>query len=217
MTTDLRIFAAGVLLGLGAAIPIGPVNLEIARRAITFGFPSAVCLGLGAVSIDVVYALLAVTGVSVASGSPYVFYPLALAGTLFLSFLGISSLRSARKALAQGWAELPADSDAPPLGRSYLTGLAMTSLNPMTLAFWFGGISSQALSLSAQPRQLPFLAGGVFVGTVSWVLTASTFLALLGRWRKPWWLAAADLVGGLLMLLFALLAALAALRRLIQH
>ena len=35
---NLSVLGGGILLGLGAAAPIGPVNLEIARRAMRFGF-----------------------------------------------------------------------------------------------------------------------------------------------------------------------------------
>src|SRR5215213_940832 len=54
----VRPVAAGILLGLGAAIPIGPVNVEIARRALRHGFWAGVALGLGAVTVDVFYAIV---------------------------------------------------------------------------------------------------------------------------------------------------------------
>ncbi|MGA2501211.1 MAG: LysE family transporter [Tepidisphaeraceae bacterium] len=48
----------GIILGLGAAAPIGPVNVEIARRTLRGGFPAGFFLGLGAVTVDVSYAIL---------------------------------------------------------------------------------------------------------------------------------------------------------------
>ena len=57
---DLGLFARGVIFGLGAAVPIGPVNVEIARRTLRAGFRSGFFLGCGAVTIDVTYAILPV-------------------------------------------------------------------------------------------------------------------------------------------------------------
>src|SRR6187551_2601489 len=56
-------FAKGVLLGLGAAVPIGPVNVQIARQALRNGFGAGFALGCGAVTVDVFYAALTSVGV----------------------------------------------------------------------------------------------------------------------------------------------------------
>ena len=52
----------GVALGLGAAVPIGPVNVELARRTLRGGFSRGFALGCGAVTADVTYAILASFG-----------------------------------------------------------------------------------------------------------------------------------------------------------
>ena len=38
MTVSLGLIAKGIALGLGAAVPIGPVNVQIARRTLRGGF-----------------------------------------------------------------------------------------------------------------------------------------------------------------------------------
>lgn len=192
----------GVTIGLGAAVPIGPVNVQIARRALSQSWGAGACLGLGAVTVDVVYACLATAGVRVAGNSPYVYWPVAIVGTGVLAYLGFACVREAARAYRSGWG---IDEEAPRTGawRTYGTGVMMTASNPMTLAFWFGGLSSSAASAGVAPAELPHMALGVFAGTVSWVLVFSTGMSLLGRFRKPWWLAAADLAGGVVLLGFA--------------
>ena len=44
------------------------------------------------------------------------------------------------------------------------------------------------------------MCAGVFMGTCSWVVGFSGFLTWLGQWRKRWWLAAADRIGGIMLL-----------------
>lgn len=205
----------GFVFGLAAAVPIGPVNIELVRRSLTRGWADAVALGFGAVSVDVVYACLAVTltGVGGKGGvaeSPWVFWTLAPASVLLLGYLGSLSLQGAWRALhGQGLLARAASSNprnpASTLARTYLTGLAMTAVNPMTLVFWFVTLPAQALTRGVEGGQLGFLAAGVFLGTAAWVLGFTTLLSALGRWRRPWWEVAAEATGGLLLLGFAAL------------
>src|SRR5688572_9545196 len=136
---DFGLFLRGVIFGLGAAVPIGPVNVEIARRTLRAGFAAGFFLGCGAVAIDVVFAVLAAVGVTPLLSRYYFYWPLAAAGFGLLVFMGASSLSGARQAAR---ADLLAARAAPPpklrsTRGSYLTGLAMTGLNPFTWAFWF--------------------------------------------------------------------------------
>lgn len=205
----------GFVFGLAAAVPIGPVNIELVRRALTRGWADAVTLGFGAVSVDVIYACLAVTltGVGGRGGvaeSPWVFWTLAPASVLLLGYLGSLSLKGAWRAFrGEGMLTRTATAahrnPSTSLSRSYLTGLAMTAVNPMTLVFWFVTLPAQALTRGVEGGQLGYLAAGVFLGTAVWVLGFATLVSGLGRWRRPWWEVAADGTGGLLLLGFAAL------------
>jgi L-lysine exporter family protein LysE/ArgO len=98
----LWLLASGVGLGLGAAAPIGPVNVEIARRTLRFGRRAGFALGCGAVTVDVAYALVA----SVASVRIMEFTAartaIGIAGGLFLGYLAVLCFRGAMKATAKG-------------------------------------------------------------------------------------------------------------------
>ena len=83
----------GVLIGLGAAAPIGPVNVEIARRTLRGGFAAGVALGAGAVSVDVGYAGLTSFSVGRWLDRPAVAVPLAVGSVLILTYLGVTCLR----------------------------------------------------------------------------------------------------------------------------
>jgi threonine/homoserine/homoserine lactone efflux protein len=263
--------ARGIALGLGAAVPIGPVNVQIARRALRGSFLAGAALGCGAVTADVTYAALSSLSFARLLNRPMVVNLIAAAGALLLTWLGVACLRAAVKAWR--WDPIAADDEgrgpgcrtganltktvaeaapmpcpapahmppappaagSPPSHRervhsSYVTGLLMTLLNPMTLAFWFTVVpgatvvagpapvappaaivkADNAGTLHRAPKltqehtsYLPITCAGVFIGTLGWVITFSGLLALAGRRRRNGWLAAADAVGGATLLFFA--------------
>jgi threonine/homoserine/homoserine lactone efflux protein len=204
---QLRPVAYGILLGLGAAAPIGPVNVEIARRALRVGFWAGVTLGLGAVTVDVFYALITALSFIQVLNRPTILITLAAAGACLLAFLGIQCLRAAWSAwrtdpLATAVVEdelspkpvnLPAA--APRTRSAYLTGLLMTLLNPMTIGFWLavafaaagtrpagepsGAAAGQIPKATAD--DLPMVCIGVFLGTTAWVFAFSGLLAWAAR------------------------------------
>ncbi|HWE01676.1 MAG TPA: LysE family translocator [Tepidisphaeraceae bacterium] len=195
-------FAAGLTLGLGAAAPIGPVNVEMARRTLLGGFRAGFALGCGAVTVDVTYALLS----SVSLGQWVVHSaaktPIALAGFLFLVYLGVQALRS-----APGHLKSDPLSGGRPIGSAagaYATGLFMTLLNPITLVFWFVELPTQGALTQDSRYDLPMICAGVFIGTLGWVIAFSGFLGFLGRRRRNWYLAAADGLGGVMLLTLAI-------------
>jgi L-lysine exporter family protein LysE/ArgO len=191
----------GGLLGMGAAAPIGPVNVEIARRSLRAGFRAGFLLGCGAVTVDVTYAILTSLGLRPFLARPRLMTALGLAGAGLLLYLGAMCFFSAAR-LWRGVA--PHDGRQKPPERHYVTGLAMTSLNPMTLAFWCLVVPAVAGQWSANPvRDLPWVCVGVFSGAMSWVMVFTTTMSWLGRrGRRATWLAA-DIVGGTMLLGFA--------------
>ena len=145
MTDSIALLAQGVALGLGAAVPIGPVNVQIARHVLRGGFGSGFALGCGAVTVDVFYAVLASVGVGSLAGVGALNGSLRVAGIALLTYLGVQCFRSEREA----WRHDPIGigSETPPApgrARVYATGVLITLLNPMTLAFWFVAVPTLA-------------------------------------------------------------------------
>jgi L-lysine exporter family protein LysE/ArgO len=205
----------GVVLGIGAAAPIGPVNVEIARRTLRGGFTAGFALGCGAVSVDVFYAILSSQGIKRFVDHAAFMKTLGYAGAAILVWLGAMSLRSAWRATKID----PIDEEPPRAPRvaarnAYLTGVLMMLLNPMTLAFWFVAVPGTLGPITEEPsRDLPMICAGVFVGTLAWVVVFTGLLALAtrstrsrDRQRRHAWLALADAIGGFVLLGFALLA-----------
>jgi threonine/homoserine/homoserine lactone efflux protein len=201
----------GVILGLGAAAPIGPVNVEIARRTLRGGFVHGWLVGCGAVTVDVCYAVL--TGLSLTLTGvlnyPFVRPAMGLGGAAFLAYLAVSCFRGAAAQWRTGGAEIT----AAPAGvhRHYLSGLVMNLLNPMIIMFWFVVVPAAIGSITTNPRRdLPYVCLGVFLGTCGWCAAFAGAVnlsgALMGAGRRRF-LVTADLAGGVTLLLFALAAA----------
>ena len=206
---DFSLLQLGILLGLGAAAPIGPVNVEIARRTLRGGFRPGFALGCGAVSVDVFFAVLSSQGFKRILDYRPLILVLGLAGIAILFYFAALCFVAARKSLA---ADPIAATEGTPsarasAGSAYVTGVLMTLLNPLTLAFWFVAVPGTLGPITEEPRRdLPMICAGVFVGTLGWVVLFAGLLAFAGRFRRPWWLAAADVAGGATLLGFALLA-----------
>jgi L-lysine exporter family protein LysE/ArgO len=200
----LSLVLNGVGLGLGAAAPIGPVNVEIARRTLRFGRGAGFALGCGAVTVDVFYALVASVTLLPVLRYPTLLKVMALAGGLFLGALGILCLRSAARGHVRSE---EVDRSMPPhRAGHYMTGLLMTALNPMTLFFWFVGVPGTVTALAGSSRgALPLVAAGVFGGALGWVVFFTTLVGHLHRFggRGQHWLRWIDLAGGLTLLAFA--------------
>jgi threonine/homoserine/homoserine lactone efflux protein len=230
------LFILGVAFGLGAAVPIGPINTEIARRTLRDGMLAGICFGFGAVAIDIIYASAASLGIGVHLQKNRTFEIIVtLVGFLLLLTLGVLTLRGAYKAwrsrrtgVADGLSL-----EAPPaaggaldyqprmpqiaqkytgtsLPRSFITGFLMTGLNPYTWAFWFVALPAAfSKQIEQASRDLPALLLGVLVGTGGWVVAFSGLLGWLRRYSREGWIILADVVGGLTLLGFAVVALLA--------
>lgn len=187
----------GITLGLGAAAPIGPVNVEVARRCLRGGFAAGFLLGCGAVTIDMAYLMLASFGVRLFLDRPKIMLFVTLAGSLLLIYLGVNCLLSARKSMQM---EIVASAGDRPT-HNYVTGLLMTALNPMTLAFWFGVMAGQ--TAESRGQDVPIVCAGVGIGALSWVCFFASLMSAAGRISKSVVMLSANIAGGLTLLGFA--------------
>jgi L-lysine exporter family protein LysE/ArgO len=246
VATSFATLARGILLGWGVAVPLGPVNVEIARRTLRGGFRAGFLLGMGAVSVDVMYAAVSSLSLARVLTAPGVSRVIGVAGVLLLIYLAAMSFVAAKRDLAadrireagsedspagsgesisSATGDLPAGAAAaegarvgqPPAAHkhqadrsrsahsAYLTGVLMTLFNPMNVVFWFTVVPGQATGLgTGGGKGLWVVAAGVFLGTASWVVAFAGLLAWAGRYRRTWWIAAADATGGAILFAFAI-------------
>jgi threonine/homoserine/homoserine lactone efflux protein len=171
---ELSLFVRGLLLGLSVAAPVGPIGLLCIRRTLVHGRLSGFVSGLGAATADLAYGFVAAFGLTaittaLTSNAKW----LQLIGGLFLLYLGVQTLRAAPATRA-------AEADQRGLWSAYLSTLALTITNPITiLAF-----AAMFAALGAGNTNGNYLAGllvafGVFIGSAAWWLFLSAAVSLL--------------------------------------
>jgi L-lysine exporter family protein LysE/ArgO len=195
----MHLLLLGILLGLGAALPIGPVNLEIIRRNLRFGTSYGIATGLGACSADLTYLVLICLGaLTLLLQYPEMLRIIGLVGACILAWFGISALR-ANKSVDVASHDLL----RPSLIRYSIEGYVITLINPYTILFW-ASISSQ-ISMAAVSYQhaILFAGSGVLIGTIGWVIILNGILHFTRHRLSPRIVPWLNYIGGFILLSFA--------------
>jgi threonine/homoserine/homoserine lactone efflux protein len=175
--TGLYLILSGILMGLIAAVPIGPVNLICIRRTFAFGPVNGFMSGLGAALGDGLFA--AVTG-----------FGLTWVAQLIEGYATIIELIGGAMMVWFGWRTFIAppiikeDDSAPDGGtnlvRAMVSTFALTITNPATLLFFtgmfagLGGLAGGAGSF----HDASFVVAGVVGGSAGWWLVLTTVIGL---------------------------------------
>ncbi len=121
------------ILGVSLAAPIGPVKATLINTGIKNGFFHAWFFGLGAIATDILYMLMVYFGVGHFIDNPGVQTFLWAFGFFVLMYTGIENLLTVNN--------ISMDSKYRKVVRlrhSFLAGLLMAMLNPLTILFWLG-------------------------------------------------------------------------------
>lgn len=169
------------------------------QRTLAYGRTHALLSGLGVASADALYAAIAAFGLTLLSSFLLSLNtPVRLVGGLFLLYLGIRTLRAAPR-------ELTAASGAERAGGrgAYLSALALTITNPMTILL-FTGIFAGANLTTTDPICAVGTVGGVFSGSMLWWLSLTTVVSLVRTRLTGRWLLWINRVSGGIIIAFAL-------------
>jgi threonine/homoserine/homoserine lactone efflux protein len=168
----------GIFLGLAVAVPIGPINIEIARRTLRQSQRAGLTLGLGAVSGDVTWSIITGLALLPFLRHQWLLRGLGIAGGVFLVYLAYLCLRSASKTHEMG----EGAAISVPLRIHFRTGFLMALLSPYNLIFWLVSVPATVATLTRDPRRdLPWVAAGVAIGAFSWCAVFSTIVHHIGR------------------------------------
>lgn len=155
-------------MGWGAAIPVGPVNLEIARRNLLQRTSIGIIFGLGACSADLIYLMLLCVGAVYVLQHPLILNSVGLLGSAILLWFAWQAFTMHVKASTS-------TKKSSPLA-AFRDGLLMTLFNPYTILFW-ASISSQVVVLTGNQHSALLYAGiGLIIGTLSWVIALNVII-----------------------------------------
>ena len=152
-------FIQGLLLGFGAAVPIGPVNILIMSYSLK-RYALGVGVGLGAMSVDIFYMLLMSFGLLKFLNQPIFLNLLSIFGFLFLLYIAYLTYKSADLLVAK---ELNLKENS--FWSCYTKGVLLNLVNPYIIGFWIS-VSSFAASSSNALMSL----SGLIISIGLWIL-----------------------------------------------
>ncbi|GAC1487996.1 MAG: LysE family transporter [Candidatus Limnocylindrales bacterium] len=166
----MTVFLTGVAAGLAIAMPPGAIAALIIQTGLRAGFRPALAAGFGTATVDLLYVGLAVAlGAAIVPVLGPAEGPLRLAAGFSLVAIGLLGVLRARRIAAT---DVRAAGSAD-LMRTYLRFVALTMVNPATLAYFVAialGLGSEVLT------NVPAFVAGVFVASAAW----QSLLAVLG-------------------------------------
>ena len=186
---------AGFGLGVLLAAQIGPVTLLIVRsvlrggRALVVGFAMAGAVAL----IDLLYATIGLAGAGELLDADALRLALGLVSAAILVVIGARTVWVGVRARFG----LELDDDVLGPRRAFVTAVAATALNPLTIALWTISYPAAAPSgAAASAEQGGALLLGVALGTLTWYVGLAAATALARHRIGPRLLAAIDVGTG---------------------
>jgi threonine/homoserine/homoserine lactone efflux protein len=194
-------FVAGIFAGYGVAIPVGAIAVLIIDTALRRGFVPGLAAGAGAATADGLYALVAaLAGAAVAALVAPLSLEVRAVSALVLALIAIRGLISLRAIATAG----PAAATTPrSLRRTYLTILALTIVNPMTVIYFTALILGLPAIGSGPDAKAAFVIGA-FLASLSWQSVLAALGSVAHRRLPERARLAAALIGDLIVLGFAL-------------
>ncbi|HWI66212.1 MAG TPA: LysE family transporter, partial [Symbiobacteriaceae bacterium] len=189
------LLAAGFILGVSVAAPLGPVSAAAIREGLERGGAGAFLIGLGAATVDFFYLTLVYLGVApLLLRLPVLMTLFYLAGAFLLGQMAYAALRRA-------WAGgLPEPAAGRPARNAYLFGLGITLFNPSTIVSWLGlgGAFAAANLTDLTVGSAAAVLLSVFLGSAAWFGTLALLVAGARRLAggRPWVFQVVNLVAG---------------------
>lgn len=176
--TDFYLVISGVVMGLIAAVPIGPVNLICIRRTFAFGPLNGFVSGLGAAVGDGIFAAITGFGLTwIAQLIEGYATIIELIGGAMMVWMGYRTFISPPVPRCPD--EKP-DKEGTNLLRAMISTFALTVTNPVTLLSFgvmfasLGGLAGGAGSF----HDASFVVAGVVGGSAGWWLALTTLIGL---------------------------------------
>ena len=169
---------SGVVMGLIAAVPIGPVNLICIRRSFAFGPLNGFVSGLGAALGDGIFAAIMGFGLTwIAQMIEGYATIIELIGGAMMVWMGYRTFISPP---VPRCLDTKTDSEGTNLVRAMVSTFALTITNPVTLLSFgvmfagLGGLAGGAGSF----HDAGFVVAGVVAGSAGWWLALTTIIGI---------------------------------------
>lgn len=186
----------GLIVGIAGAIPLGPINIEMIRRSIKYGFMSGLVLGLGACLADLTYLFSLSTGIFTVINKPVILKWIGIIGSIIVAFFGLMILKekNTNQLLKKPF------QNSKNLFKQVLEGYAIALINPFIIVFWFS-LSSQIAVISNNSFISMMSAGvGVMISILFWTFALSFITSITRTKISDKWLKRINVFGGLTLI-----------------
>ena len=163
------------IMGFLAAIPAGPVQIEVIKRSVNGHLKTSLMVILGAFLVDITYGVVAFFGIAPFLERPVVQSVFWFSGSIILGVLGYLTIRHSRR---ENGPHVPSAL----LSRkrwSLLSGISLSVTNPVMILWWLSSLNifkDIGLVPVFTPRvALPYLAAGG-LGLASYLVILSLML-----------------------------------------
>jgi L-lysine exporter family protein LysE/ArgO len=187
-------FLQGVLLGFGAAVPLGPINILIMNEALK-KYRNAVAVGFGAMSADTTYLTIILLGFTYYINNEFVLLLLSFLGAFFLLYMAYLIYASKDKCIKTIKLE-----NHNKVIKSYFKGFALTLLSPYTIIFW---ISVSTFSTQSQTPLV--VVGGMLFAILLWVTLMPYFIYKTKHFVSQGLYSKISIISAFIMVIFAVL------------
>lgn len=171
----------GIKMGLVLTFLIGPLFFVLIQTGVEQGYRAGIVLAFGIWVSDFLYIFAIYNGITFFSNlvkTPNFSFWLGLVGSVLLTSFGVGSLISTPKPTEEPHLETLARNDSYPA--LFLKGFLINSINPFTIFFWMGLMSTVAIkdNFTVTDAELFF---GAILGTL--VITDASKVGL-AKWIR---------------------------------
>lgn len=170
-------FIVGAVIGIAMSVPVGPAGIIGVKRIISRGMMAGVASGFGIAVADMIFATLAVAGIS--SVSEFLMrnaQMIQIIGAFIIMLVGAYGLKKGPKLSSdeRGKLSLAAAKD-------FTSMLAITLANPQTVIGFSTSFAATVAFYSVETNEeIAVLVGGVFAGSLGMWMFLSWFVS---HWR----------------------------------
>jgi len=203
---DPALVVRGFILGFTIAAAVGPISLLVIRRTIAQGRLYGLVSGFGVATADATYGAIAAFGLAaITDVLVNARVALGLAGGVFLLGLAWQTIRSSPTEAAT-----PAPTGRRGYAGAYLSILALTMANPMTILS-FGALFAGLGVTTGATGGAASVVVGVLLGSATWWVVLTTVVGRLRGRMTSSWIQRINIGSGVLIGAFALVAIASAL------